>query len=66
MRNPFNKFIQMLALFASVGATSKQQFKENMIAKKDVRSHSLSSFAEGINPNTLSFKRVKGKWRVKR
>lgn len=66
MRNPFNKFVQMLALFASVGATNKQQFKENMLAKNDPRSHSLSSWAEGVNPNNLSFKRVKGKWRLKR
>lgn len=66
MRRPVNRFLQILSLFASVGATTKQQFKDKIAEKKDPRSPSLSMFAEGVNPAALSMKRNKGKWRVKR
>lgn len=64
MRRNFNKILQLFALFNSINVTNKIQFKD--VQLKRGKSGSLSAFAEGINPNTLSMKRVKGKWRVKK
>ena len=61
-----NKFLQLVALFSSVGVTNKKDFKEKMLKTNDPRSHSLSSMAEGVNPNALNYKRKNGKWKVKR
>lgn len=64
MRRPVNTLMQIFALFSGLGVTNKQQYKDVQAAKN--KPASLSMFAEGINPNALSYKRVKGKWRVKR
>lgn len=64
MRRPVNKMMQFFAMMAGLGVTSKQAYKDVMAKKENPAS--LSMFAEGVSVNSLSFKRVNGKWRVKR
>jgi ABC-type Fe3+/spermidine/putrescine transport system ATPase subunit len=64
MRRPVNKLMQMFALFSRLGVSNKEAFKKKMASKEKLGS--LSMFAEGVNPNTLSYKREKGKWKCRK
>lgn len=63
MRRSFNKIIALMGMLAAVGATSTAAMRDKKLAKGE--NISFSGFAEN-NFGSLSHKRVKGKWRVKR
>jgi hypothetical protein len=72
MRRSFNKMIQLMGMLAAAGVGSVNAFRSRKNAELDSKPEtkgqkvSFSQYATGIQPDNLSFKRVKGKWRVKR